>query len=126
MLKGWPWVRVAILEVISDTLSHPDSDKAETMDLRQNVIESIRTLAKRNGVCKVILFGSRARGDNSARSDIDLAASGGNVAKFALDVDEETPTLLSYDVVDLDRPVRQVLIQDIRRDGVVLFEQQKA
>ena len=89
MLKGWPWVRVAILEVISDTLSHPDSDKAETMDLRQNVIESIRTLAKRNGVCKVILFGSRARGDNSARSDIDLAASGGNVAKFALDDDEE-------------------------------------
>ncbi len=81
---------------------------------------------ERNGVCKVILFGSRARGDNSARSDIDLAASGGNVAKFALDVDEETLTLLSYDVVDLDRPVRQELIQDIRRDGVVLFEQQKA
>ena len=32
---------------------------------------------------------SPARGNNSARSDIDLAASGGDVAKFALDVDEE-------------------------------------
>lgn len=104
-------------------LRSPHSDKAETMDLRQNVIESIRTLARRNGVCEVILFGSRARGDNSARSDIDLAASGGDVAKFALDVDEETPTLLSYDVVDLDRPVRQGLIQDIRHDGEILFEQ---
>ena len=31
------------------------------MDLGQNVIEGIRTLAMQNGVCKVTLFGSHAR-----------------------------------------------------------------
>lgn len=38
----------------------------------------IITLAKKYHVEKVILFGSRARGDNRPNSDIDLALSGGN------------------------------------------------
>lgn len=35
-------------------------------------------------------FGSRARGDFKRTSDIDLAVSGGDFCRFALDVDEET------------------------------------
>ena len=58
------------------------------MDLRQNVIESIRPPPSGTGFARSYSLGS-ARGDNSARSDIDLATSGGNVARFALDVDEE-------------------------------------
>ena len=38
----------------------------------------------------MILFGSRARGDHNKTSDIDLAVSGGNTAKFAVDIEEET------------------------------------
>lgn len=96
------------------------------MDLRENIIESICDIARRNGVERVLLFGSRARGDNRERSDIDLAATGGNVAAFALDVDEETPTLLMYDVVDLDGPVQAELLEEIERDGVVLYERPQA
>ncbi len=59
---------------------------------------------KMYGVKKVILFGSRASGDNWERSDVDLAISGGNRTMFSLDVDEIeiVPTLLMFDVVDLD------------------------
>lgn len=96
------------------------------MDLRADIVESIRKLAERNGVNRVVLFGSRARGDNRKRSDIDLAATGGNVAAFSLDVDEETPTLLMYDVVDLDGPVQPELLKEIERDGVVLYERPEA
>lgn len=43
------------------------------------------------GVRLVILFGSNGlRGDFKRTSDIDLAVSGGDFCRFALDVDEET------------------------------------
>ena len=41
---------------------------------------------------KVILFGSRARGDFKTKSDIDLAVQGGDFIRFMLDVNEETST----------------------------------
>ncbi len=92
------------------------------MDLRPDIVESIRALARRDGIARVLLFGSRTRGDNRERSDIDLAASGGDIAAFALDVDEETPTLLQFDVVDLDGIVQPEPLAEIRKDGVVLYE----
>ena len=39
-------------------------------------IEQVKQLAHRYGVPKLVLFGSRARGDYRARSDYDLAVSG--------------------------------------------------
>ena len=41
------------------------------------MIEEICRLAEKNKVQKVILFGSRARGDFRERSDIDIAFYGG-------------------------------------------------
>ena len=74
------------------------------------VIKEIRQMAQQCGLVLVILFGSRARGDFSKVSDIDLAVTGGNTARFALDI-EETSTLLCFDVVDLDKPVQKELRQ---------------
>lgn len=71
---------------------------------------------------KVILFGSRSRGDNRERSDIDLAIQGGDTVAFAASADEDIPTLLMFDVVDLDKPVQKELLEEIRRDGVVIYE----
>ena len=95
------------------------------MNLPQKVRDKIIELAKKHGVEKVILFGSRARGDNWERSDIDLAISGGDRVRFALDVDEIeiVPTLLMFDVVDLDEPCNEELLESIRRDGVVLYKE---
>ena len=39
-------------------------------------IEQVKQLAHRYGVPKLILFGSRARGDHHARSDYDFAIWG--------------------------------------------------
>ena len=78
-------------------------------------------LAETCGLSRLILFGSRARGDNRERSDIDLAVSGGDVVRFSLDV-EELPTLLSFDVVNLDGAVQPELLESIRREGITLYE----
>lgn len=94
----------------------------ESTGIREAVLKQIRDLAAQYGLRKVILFGSRARGDFKERSDIDLAVSGGNISAFALAVDEETDTLLQYDVVDLSRLVDAALLDNIRKDGVILYE----
>ena len=62
--------------------------------LKESLIEEIVGLAKKNDVERLILFGSRARGDYKERSDVDLAFRGGNATHFILDVDEETNSLL--------------------------------
>ncbi len=94
----------------------------EKTGIKKSVIEEICGLAKKHGLEKVILFGSRARGDYGRASDIDLAVCGGNIARFALDVDEETSTPLKYDVVNLDGNVQEELRQRIGREGKVLYE----
>lgn len=97
-------------------------DLAEKTGIRAAVLEEIRALAERYGMKKVILFGSRARGDYRRTSDIDLAAEGGDFTRFALDVDEETSTLLKYDIVDLRRKVQPELLESIKREGIVIYE----
>ena len=90
--------------------------------LARDIRDGIARLAEKNGIREVRLFGSRARGDHHSRSDIDLAVTGGDVAKFAVAVDEEINTLLMFDVVDLDGPVQPELLESIEKDGVVLYE----
>ena len=71
---------------------------------------------------KIYLFGSRARGDYHRTSDIDLAVSGGDFDRFALDIDEDTSTLLKFDIVDLNRIVHPELLDAIQKEGRVLYE----
>lgn len=97
-------------------------DIIDTSGIKGIVIEEIRKLAKDHGVKKVILFGSRARGDYHEKSDIDLAVCGGDTNRFTLAVDEETSTLLMYDVVDLGLPVQQELKDKIFEEGVVIYK----
>ena len=87
------------------------------------VIRQISALAKKHHIQKVILFGSRARGDFHRASDIDLAVQGGNVCRFRLDVEEETHTLLTFDVVDLCSDLSPELREAIGREGVLLYEE---
>lgn len=86
------------------------------------VIEEIRNLAQKYNLDRVTLFGSRARGNFTRASDIDLAVSGGDIIRFALDVEEETRTLLKYDVVNLDQEASGALMDVIEKEGVVLYE----
>ena len=92
------------------------------MNLDADIQKQIITQAKKYQINKVILFGSRARGDNKEKSDIDLAVTGGNITEFRLAVDDEVRTLLMFDVVNLDEPVQKPLLQSIESEGVVLYE----
>ena len=74
---------------------------------------------------KVILFGSRARGDYHRASDIDLAVYGGNITEFALDVEEDTSTLLMYDVVDMGKKHQKNFEKAIEMEGKIKFETNK-
>ena len=94
----------------------------EKTGIKCKVLQEIIQLAKKNCVEKVILFGSRARGDFRRTSDIDIAVTGGDFARFALDVDEETSTLLEYDIVNLDRDMQEELRESIEKEGRVLYE----
>lgn len=90
--------------------------------LHENLIESIISLAKKYDLNKLYIFGSRARGDFKERSDIDLAAIGGNIPLFSIDVEEETPTLLFFDVVDLNQGISVELQKEIDKDGILIYE----
>lgn len=99
-----------------------EMDRVAETGIREQVIMEICEIAKRCQVDKVLLFGSRARGDFKRTSDIDLAVAGGDLLRFALDVEEETSTLLEFDIVDLDRCMQQELRDSIDKEGRVIYE----
>ena len=90
--------------------------------IEEQVIKEIILLAEKYGIAKVLLFGSRARGDYHRASDIDLAVYGGDVTGFALDVEEYTSTLLNYDVIDMGKTLQAELLESIKKEGKVLYE----
>lgn len=90
--------------------------------IKQTVLNEIIVLAKKNHVQKLILFGSRARGDFKRTSDIDLAVEGGSIARFASDIEEDTSTLLEYDVIDLSKPMQEALLESIKKEGRIIYE----
>lgn len=91
------------------------------MNLPINIMRQIETFAKECFLDRVILFGSRARGTNRERSDIDLAVSGGNQSRFEELLEEEADTLLSFDVINMDGVASRKLKDNIQREGVLLY-----
>ena len=88
------------------------------------VYRQIEEIARHYKVEKIILFGSRARGDNTEKSDIDLAVYGcDNFAQLCDQLNEELWSLLELDIIDMDSDyLSQDLIEQINRDGVVIYE----
>ena len=72
------------------------------MQLKPELVQELCAFARERKIQKLMLFGSRARGDNRPKSDIDLAVQGGDVAGFTDDVNEKARTLLFFDVIDLE------------------------
>lgn len=67
----------------------------------EELYSQLAALARRYGAKRLVLFGSRARGDNRYNSDIDLAVYGmpeGSRSNFWMDC-EDLPTLLKFDIV---------------------------
>ena len=97
-----------------------------TMVSSADVIAQMRSIAEEEGVERLILFGSRARGTNLPKSDYDIAVSGcASFNRLATRFDEELWTLLDIDLVDLDSGISPALIKEIERDGKVIYEKER-
>lgn len=89
----------------------------------QEIYTRLAALARRYGARRLVLFGSRARGDNRHNSDIDLAVYDMpqvNRASFWMDA-EELPTLLKLDIVHIEPGMNPAFLENIERDGVTLY-----
>ena len=91
-------------------------------NLPARILRELSFFAKEHSIVKIILFGSRARGTNTERSDIDIAVYGGDFYGFYWDVKEKTNSLLMFDIVQADAPVSDELKEEIEKDGVVIYE----
>lgn len=91
-------------------------------NISERVMKDIVVFAKKNSVNKITLFGSRARGTNSKRSDIDIAVYGGDFDSFYRDIKEQVYSLLSFDIVDASKGISDELKKEIERDGIVIYE----
>ena len=85
-------------------------------------VRELCSFAQRYAVTKIVLFGSRARGTNTERSDVDIAIYGGDFNSFYWDVKENIHSLLMFDVVQADASISDELKKEIAKDGVVIYE----
>ena len=91
-------------------------------NLPDRIIREISSFAQEHSISKIILFGSRARGTNTERSDIDIAVYGGDYDHFYWDVKEKIHSLLMFDIVQADELISEELKQEIEKDGVIIYE----
>lgn len=87
------------------------------------VYDAIRTVGENHSADRIVLFGSRARGDHREKSDIDIAVYGVPEEKhFAFSQDiGNIPTLLQFDIVFVTEKTPEALINNINKDGVTLM-----
>ena len=90
-------------------------------DLSERLAGEISRFARSAGVEKIVLFGSRARGNNTERSDVDLAVYGGDFDSFYWNIQENVHSLLMFDLVNVDERISRDLEEEIERDGIVLY-----
>lgn len=83
----------------------------------QEILEEIQRISRQYGAREVILFGFRAKGTETERSDIDIAVSGAERFDELEEAIDEIPTLLSFDVVNMDICQNELLLKEIREYG---------
>ncbi len=98
---------------------------SQISNLPDRVYRDIHMFAKKYNVERIVLFGSRARGTNRKRSDIDLAVFGGDFDNFLGDMQEKAHTLLIFDMVEADAGMAENLKKEIEKDGVVIYEKNR-
>ena len=95
------------------------------LDLDNRLVQDIQKIGQKYHIKRILLFGSRARGDYKLTSDIDLAIfplpefnSKGRVSNEI----DDLATLLKLDTVFVDQHIDPKLMENIAREGVTLYE----
>ncbi|ESU34240.1 hypothetical protein G3A_02095 [Bacillus sp. 17376] len=95
--------------------------------LEANITSQITSIASRfPDIKQIVLFGSRAYGDYSPRSDIDLAIIAPDISSqdwltFTDTLEEELETLLKIDVINLSTASKK-LKDEVDQCHVVLYQ----
>ncbi|MVX67391.1 nucleotidyltransferase domain-containing protein [Clostridium chromiireducens] len=94
------------------------------MNIEEKIVDEIADIChKYKHISKVILFGSRARGDNSAKSDIDLAVySDSSITEFIEDIEMNTSTLLEFDFSAMKDIHDELFLEQVKEEGVIIYE----
>lgn len=89
----------------------------------KSIYDQIAALGQSLGADKIVLFGSRARGDYRDRSDIDIAVFGLSRRHQNAFIEgiEAIPTLLDFDTVFITDQTSPALLQNINKDGIILM-----
>lgn len=86
----------------------------------------VQTTLDNTDASRIILYGSRARGDYKETSDIDLAIISSRSAHALKEIlNEEIPTLLKFDVINFSK-AENALKREILKEGIVLYEKSRA
>lgn len=83
----------------------------------------IKQIGIKYGAAKILLFGSRARGDFRQRSDIDIAVFSmptENQNRFIEDI-ENLPTLLDFAIIFVNDKTDPKLLYNIKNEGVIIM-----
>ena len=107
------------------------TERIYTLDEIRNIVVPI---ARRHRVSKMYLFGSYARGEADADSDIDLRIDAEHITDLfglgSLYADLEAALSKSLDLVttqslrqNINDPLTQKLIRNMRRDEKLLYEE---
>lgn len=96
-------------------------------NLDKKIVEEIYEIAsKYNSIRKILLFGSRARKDNSPKSDIDLAiyvdGDSSILSDFIYDIENNTSTLLEFDFTNINEVDDTFFIEQVEREGIPIYE----
>lgn len=94
------------------------------MNLDNGIVNQIVDISKKHKyIDKIILFGSRARGDNSLKSDIDLGVySNNSIAEFKAEIEEKVSTLLEFDFSHMNNVEDKFFIEQVEKEGVIIYE----
>ncbi|MGL4981981.1 MAG: HI0074 family nucleotidyltransferase substrate-binding subunit, partial [Treponemataceae bacterium] len=97
------------------------------MNICNDLCSQIAKIAlKYTQIEKVILFGSRARSDNTPTSDIDLALflQSPDTLSVALFTDEieQLDTLLKFDIIEVNDDLKPEMVLSIQKDGVIIMD----
>lgn len=103
------------------SLIHPTKSRFSRKSLEELIID---TIVRHVQPQRIILFGSRARGDASERADYDIAIDDETLtppilAQIRADMDE-LPTLLSIDIVWMNR-ANAIMQERILNEGKLIY-----